>query len=183
MQMNSQKKDFAEFNAALDRLMRGGSFTEAAHSAASISEGADFAGETNRHENTADGTLILQVSTANGSLPIQGAKVTIMQNDNTVIDTLTTNNSGKTVPIRLSAPALEYSQTPGNIVPYSTYNIRVEKPGYYTQEFFNIPIFAGIKSIQGVSLEPLGENAMPGDRLAVNETQPNVLITNEGVMQ
>ncbi len=64
MQMNSQKKDFAEFNAALDRLMRGGSFTEAAHSAASISEGADFAGETNRHENTADGTLILQVSTA-----------------------------------------------------------------------------------------------------------------------
>ena len=38
-------------------------------------------------------------------------------------------------------------------------------------------------SIQGVSLEPLDENAMPGDRLAVNETQPNVLITNEGVMQ
>lgn len=181
--MNSQKNDFSEFNAALDRLMRGGSFTEAVYPAASASEEADFAGGTKQHGNTADGTLILQVSTANSSLPIQGAIVTIMQNDNTVIDTLVTNNSGKTAPVRLSAPALEYSQTPGNIVPYSTYNIRVEKSGYYTQELLNISIFAGIESIQGVSLDPIGENALPGDRLAVNNPHPDVLITNEEVMQ
>ena len=30
MQMNNRKNDFAEFNTALDRLMRGGSFTEPA---------------------------------------------------------------------------------------------------------------------------------------------------------
>ncbi len=181
MQMNNRKNDFAEFNAALDRLMRGGSFTEPAVPTATLSEGADFKDGTAPHQNAALGTLILQVSTASGSVPIQGARVTVMQTGGSVLDILTTNNSGKTAPISLYAPALQYSQTPGNVIPYSTYNIRIEKPGYYTQEFLNVPIFAGIESIQYVSLDPLGEDALPGDRLTVNESQPNVLMSGEGV--
>lgn len=119
---------------------------------------------------TPHGTLIIQASVANGALPIQGAKATVTRPDGETVATLFTDNSGKTMPLRLSAPAASASQTPGCDTPYSKYNILVEKDGYYSDKFLNVPVFDGIESIQNVSLLPLGENALPDD-LIIDETE------------
>ena len=55
------------------------------------------------------------------------------------------------------------------MITYSTYNVRVEKDGYFTEEFLNVAVFDKIESIQPVSLEPLGENSLENDRLIANE--------------
>ena len=43
--------------------------------------------------------------------------------------------------------------------PYATYNIEVEKDGFFHQSFTNVPLFAGTTSIQPVNLYPLTEYA------------------------
>lgn len=164
--MDSRKKDYAAFNAALDRLMSGGSFYEPSEEAAAISEG-----ETESASGGGTGSLIVQVTMANGAIPIPGATVTISTSDGSVKTVQTTDISGRTPGFDLSTPSLTLSQSPGGAVPYTTYNIRIEKPGFYTQEFLNVAVFPGIVSIQGAALEPLGENAFENDRINGSGTQ------------
>lgn len=172
-----KKKDYAAFNAALDRLMKSGSFTQQSLKASTAAENAYK--DNNENHRGSYGSLILQVSEANGALPVKGAKVTIEQKDGTVINEQKTNISGKTESIKLYAPLAEYSQSPSGGVPYSTYNITVEKNGYYTREFLNIPVFSGIESIQSVVLEPLGENALPNDMIITDEEFAEILSNDE----
>lgn len=163
--MDSRKKDYADFNAALDRLMAGGSFYEPSETAVAISEG-----EAEPASGGGTGSLIVQVTMANGSVPIPGATITISESDGEVMVVQTTDISGKTPGFELSTPSLALSQSPGGVAPYTTYNIRVEKPGFYTQEFLNVAVFPGIVSIQGVALEPLGEDAFEEDRINGNSS-------------
>lgn len=123
--------------------------------------------KTESSNNSGEGTLRVQVTTAGGAVPIDGATVTITDKDGNFIEKQTTDNSGRTEPVALPAPPFEYSQKPGSILPYSTYSMRVEMPGYYTEEFLNIAVFDTVASIQPVALEPLGENATENDRLIV----------------
>lgn len=163
--MDSRKKDYADFNAALDRLMAGGSFYEPSETAAAISEG-----EPEPASGGGTGSLIVQVTMANGAVPIPGATVTISESNGEVKTIQTTDMSGRTPGFELSTPSLALSQSPGGAAPYTTYNIRVEKPGFYTQEFLNVAVFPGIVSIQGVALEPLGEDAFEEDRINGNSS-------------
>ncbi len=167
-------KDYSEFNLALDRLMRasGADFGEPAVTVATIGDeepapaGSDESGT---------GRLVVQVTMARGALPITGAKVTVTQTNGEVITVLYTNNSGRTTTTELPAPDAKYSQVPGGALPYSTYNIRIEKPGFYTEEIRNIAVFDRIESIQPVSLEPIGENSTEDDRInIINEPAPAV---------
>lgn len=124
-------------------------------------------------DNSGIGRLIVQASTASGALPIVNAKVTVEETDGRVIEVLMTDNSGRTRAVELSAPDAEYSQTPGDVVPYKAYNVRVEKQGFYTEELRNVAVFDGINSIQPVALEPLGENSTEDDKInIINETAP-----------
>lgn len=163
--MDSRKKDYADFNAALDRLMAGGSFYEPSETAAAISEG-----EPEPASGGGTGSLIVQVTMANGAVPVPGATITISESDGEVKTVQTTDISGRTPGFELSTPSLALSQSPGGAAPYTTYNIRVEKPGFYTQEFLNVAVFPGIVSIQGVALEPLGEGAFEEDRINGNSS-------------
>lgn len=164
--MITRKLDFESANLALDRLMGvGNSFSESAAQAATLSDDTASEIPQAQSELSGAGRLIVQVTTASGALPIQEATVTITQTNNDLIEIQTTDKSGRTPGIELPAPLARYSQTPGGIRPYSTYNLMVEKPGYYTQELLNIAVFDRIESIQPVALEPLGEDAIERDRL------------------
>ena len=124
-------------------------------------------------DNSGIGRLIVQASTASGALPIVNAKVTVEETDGRVIEVLMTDNSGRTRAVELPAPDAEYSQTPGDVVPYKVYNVRVEKQVFYTEELRNVAVFDGINSIQPVALEPLGENSTEDDKInIINETAP-----------
>ena len=154
--MDLWQNDIEKFNQSLYNVTREGSYTTSSAKA--------------EVPQTPHGTLIIQTSVANGALPIQGAKATVTRPGGETVATLFTDNSGKTMPLRLSAPAASASQTPGSGTPYSKYNILVEKDGYYSDKFLNVPVFDGIESIQNVSLLPLGENARPDD-LITDETE------------
>lgn len=140
-------------------------FQQPARAVSTLSEDTAFEGTPTEAELGGTGRLVAQVYTANQALPIQGAIVTIMTANNEILSVQTTNVSGKTPGVALSAPLARYSQAPGGIKPYSTYNLRVEFPGYYSRELLNVAVFDNIESVQPVALEPLLENANENDGL------------------
>lgn len=122
---------------------------------------------------TGSGTLRVQVSLARGAIPVEGATVLITTVEETpsVLANLVTDKSGLTERVSLPAPESSYSQTPDSGVrPYSIYNIKIQYPGYYTEEAINVPVFDKINSIQPVALIPLPENTNPSAEIVVDET-------------
>lgn len=112
----------------------------------------------------AEGFLKVRVSTARGAIPLQGAKVAVRGTtaDNSgIIALLTTDSGGLTPTIALPAPAKAESESPGNVKPFSEYNLEVSLDGYQTQYHYNLPIFATITSVQSTDLVPLLENGYP----------------------
>ena len=115
------------------------------------------------------GFLTVKVTTANGAIPIENAAVHISGYDpkdegtdtGDAIYSLRTDLSGRTDTVALNTKDAVLSNTPGNITPFSTYNITVTADGYYESEKINVPIFQGITSIQNVELIPLSEFADP----------------------
>ncbi len=135
-----------------------------------LTEGTTF---TELGSLTGEGTLIVQVSLAKGAIPVQGATVlvTTVEENPAILANLVTDKSGQTERISLPAPGSIYSQTPGgNVRPYSIYNIKIQFPGYYTEEAINVPIFDKINSIQPVALIPLPENTAPSEEIVVDES-------------
>ncbi len=111
------------------------------------------------------GRLIVQATTAGGALPVQGAIVTVTKTDGEMIEKQTTDKSGRTQGVYLPAPSYIYSQSPGDLRPYSTYNVRVEATGFFTQNLLNVAVFDGVESIQPVALEPVGEDQLEDNRI------------------
>lgn len=171
--MSDTTSSFNEFNSALDRLIeRNSGFDEPAAPTSTIAAGMAFADGADDHENTGTGKLVVQVYVASGALPVEGAKVTVTDADGNVVAERITDISGVASVEKLTAPAAEYSQQPGRVIPYSTYNILVSHPGYYTAQFLNVPVFDKNESIQPVGLIPLGENATENERITTVESGP-----------
>ena len=112
--------------------------------------------------NEGTGTIIVQAYTANGSLPVEGAKVTVYDSGRNV--ELYTDNSGRTDGVKICVPRASNSQKEGNGNTYGTVDIKVEKQGYYTEDFLDVAVVDGIVSIQPASLEPIGENVAETDQ-------------------
>ncbi len=139
------------------------------------------------------GFLTVNVTTASGALPIVDATVTVSQltdGKDTPFAILQTDSDGRTDRILLPAPPQSNSLTPTPIGPgYSLYNIEVEKEGYYTSNYLNVPIFPGITSIQPVKLIPTvsgytlkGDHIVPpvteGEPFGLSETNDTGRINN-----
>ena len=61
-----------------------------------------------------DATLIFQLSTARSALPVQGASVLVTDPTTGRNTRLTTDQSGRTHVLCVTAPPLSWSQSPGN---------------------------------------------------------------------
>lgn len=112
-----------------------------------------------------EGYLVVHVTTARGSIPLEGAAVSIRVNEDAesapradILYATTTNRDGNTERITLSAPPRENSMSPSEVPPFSTYHLEVRREGYGMQSFVALPIFAGITAIQPVDLIPLPED-------------------------
>ena len=103
------------------------------------------------------GTLTVVVHTAGDALPVPGARVivTTVNGDTPFLRTVTTDESGRAPTLILETPPAAGSLTPGGIRPYAVYRIRTEKEGFYTNENREVPLFAGVNSVQPVELIPL----------------------------
>ncbi|MEO2508356.1 peptidoglycan-binding domain-containing protein [Clostridium paraputrificum] len=89
--------------------------------------------------------------------------------------TLLTDSSGLTQVIDLSAPPLDYSQEPSNNVPYSLYDVLVERDGFSPISIRGVQVFPQSTALQKVNLQ---ENANRSSRAEIIIIQPNTLIGN-----
>ena len=163
--MNTNTNDYESVNTALDRIMSSSDVPAAAGD--TVSDSASGLTVQNKDEASGSGTLIAQVSTAGGAIPLMGGSGVISDANGEKIATQFTDNSGRTPGIKLSAPSAEYSLEPTGFRPYSTYNMRAEYPGYYTEVFLNIAVFDKIVSVQPFSMDPLGEDATECESLII----------------
>ena len=108
-------------------------------------------------QNPAFGTLIFQVTGGQGAFSVPNATILLTKqlNDQQSLSfTVTTDESGKTVPVSLPAPDRELSQRPGNGLVFSTYQAEISAPNYVKTEIRDLPVFDGITTIQPVNLSP-----------------------------
>lgn len=114
---------------------------------------------------TGTGFLVVQVTTAESAIPLQGAAVTIRRSDgkeNSVLYELRSGRDGRTERVGLSAPPRSNSQRPSTERPYAMYNIEVKLDNYENAFYQNVPVFDGITAIQQANLVPVPENGYPG---------------------
>ena len=129
-------------------------------------------------ENSTDaiGFLTVTVRTANGAIPIEGALVNIYENleiqngngsstnsNGHLIYSMRTNKQGQTEKVALPAKSASLSLTPGNIHPFTSYNVFASSEGFFSSDVINLPVFQGITSVQPINLVPLSEFASPND--------------------
>lgn len=123
------------------------------------------------------GFLQVQVTSANGAVPEEGAQVLIYdypEEDSgelsRLLMTLKTDRSGQTPKVELPAPPKSFSQTPGGEKPYSAYNIEVSKDGFFNVEGVGVPVFDGVTSLQRINLIPQGSNVQyPSEGIQIIE--------------
>lgn len=102
------------------------------------------------------GGLKISLTSSLGQIPIAGANVTISitGEPGSVVETLTTDDSGQTPLVELPAPSLEYSMEPSEVRPYSEYDISVEAPGYEPVIVEASEILPDVTSLQPISMIP-----------------------------
>lgn len=102
------------------------------------------------------GSLIAFVTAVRQLYPVENARVTIFRGtgeNRVIIDTKFTDQSGKTDAFILDAPykagSLDKDST---AIPYTLYNMLIEKEGYRDNLHVNIPVFSNTVSLQSSNL-------------------------------
>ena len=101
------------------------------------------------------GTLRINVRASRILIPISNARISVYGENGDAPIMLTTDISGETQPLTLSAPDEVLSQEPSDTLPYSLYNLQIEADGYEPARINGVQIFAGSVAIQNVSLTPM----------------------------
>ena len=110
-----------------------------------------------------EGYLVVRVSTANGAIPLTGARVTVRgedENNKSFYKSVYSGASGLTEKIALPAPSRSLSESPlsSGVRPYALYSIDVFSEGYVDLFLVKVPIFDTITSIQGANMIPKPDN-------------------------
>ncbi len=125
-------------------------------------------------QNPKEGRFRSRVFTGRGSVPLNGATVTISKvfgDSKFVFDKLQTDSSGLTPIINLPAPRKELSQTPdGEKLPYSLYNIEIESDGFNKMTFRDVAIYEEMLAVQQAYMTPTANRPQQ----IVLEKQPNL---------
>lgn len=115
------------------------------------------------------GNVIIKVGTAGRLIPVEGATVFIAQRtpnqSDTILATRNTDRSGETESVTIETPEKRLSESPGNDLPFTSVDIRIEHPLYYPHYIVDAQIFADTQSVQNVNLIPL---AMPTEKITDN---------------
>lgn len=110
-------------------------------------------------KNTEEGWIQVIVRKGDNAYPIPDASIIINSTEDgqlKLISNTMTDESGKTELIAVPAPNVSYSLESDNKVrPYALYNVSVFADGYFREKSVNVPVFAGITSVQQFNLVPL----------------------------
>lgn len=103
------------------------------------------------------GELRISVISTIGYIPVVGAAITIAytKEPENILATATTDSSGTTGIIELTAPAFSLSQEPSEVQPYTDYNITVEAEGYEPVLVIGSEILPDRLSLQLIRMNPV----------------------------
>ncbi len=105
------------------------------------------------------GYIQVNVRTGDESTPIEGATVmvtAIVGGSRLIIASGRTDQSGTTEKIGVPAQDISGSQSPGaEERPYNLYDVSVTAENYFNARSVDVPVFAGITSIQNFSMIPV----------------------------
>lgn len=126
---------------------------------------------------TTSTTLTFQLYTGREAFPVEGATVTVTNPATGNAVRQTTDGSGRTPPLRLSAPPRQQSLNCAfQGVPYSSYDAQVEAPGFNPVTIRGIQMFSGQDSFLPLEMtpRPIGRDQL----LPVEfDIPPNALLT------
>ena len=102
------------------------------------------------------GQLHCAVTSAVDNNPIPDAQISIASTGNpeTTLEQLTTDANGMSETVDLDAPPVEYSLEPGDVQPYSEYNLIIRAPGFTEVSISAIQILSGTPSLSKISMRP-----------------------------
>lgn len=110
-------------------------------------------------KNTEEGWIQVIVRKGDNAYPIPDASIIINSTEDgqlKLISNTMTDESGKTELIAVPAPNVSYSlESDNNVRPYALYNVSVFADGYFREKSVNVPVFAGITSVQQFNLVPI----------------------------
>lgn len=123
------------------------------------------------------GTLRVQVFKGDSYVPIDNAKVTVIQkkedSNRQLAEVVFTNSSGLTNEIGLSAPSKDNSMKPSKKLPYSSCDVKVEAEGLETQVIKGCQIYPDRTAVQECKLKAQKGAARQEEIIVV---QPNTLV-------
>lgn len=114
-------------------------------------------------ETSAAGSLQVDVVSSENNFPIRDAEISISYTGDpeSTIEQLTTNTSGQTEEVSLSAPPIDLSLAPGLIQPYSEYSLMVRAQGFEPVAISGTEILADSLAIQPVRMTPVRDEVSP----------------------
>lgn len=95
-------------------------------------------------------------------MPVEGATVLVTEDTDTgtnLIGALKTDENGEIRPLVLPAPVGDPNSKQ---VPFSRYSVQVTARGYRTERSVDVPVFAGVASMQDFLLIPLAADEAQG---------------------
>ena len=113
------------------------------------------------------GYLAARIYTSRGSIPLEGAVVTVLSNEGdkrNIIGKRTTDRNGQIPLITISAPDEGLSLSPGNADVYTLVDVRVDAPFFYTVFIKDVQIFAGQTTVVDTPMIPLEEKSQADNR-------------------
>ena len=107
----------------------------------------------------ASGNIIIKAGTAGRLIPVEGARVFVTRrnggSNDSILALRITGRSGTTERVAVETPEKSIAAGPGRGEPFTSVDIRVEHPRYYTYYIKDAQVFADTESIQNVALIPL----------------------------
>ena len=134
---------------------------------AAVREAEKRNAETLGQDAKGEGKMRIFATTGRGAFPVEGAHVTISRDEGgeqVLYQLAVTDESGSSPVCTLPTLRAELSQQPGTPLPYLSYHIRVEKPGYFIFDARNVPVYDGVSATQTVDMVPVPEGYV-GDRM------------------
>ena len=118
------------------------------------------------------GNLSLQVTSTIGLLPIENARISISYTgEDSVVEEITTDNSGRTEAVSLPAPPLEWSlDAEQTNRPYAELNLQITAPGYQPVTIEGSELLADATALQQVRMEPTEEMQQTEDIVIPDHT-------------
>lgn len=111
-------------------------------------------------ENPARGMLRIQAFAAQQAFPVVNAKIEVEKEFEDGTHTFSeayTDINGVVENITLPTKDKSLSQSPGGVIPYTTYTVKVSHPHFAPIVFCEVPIFDGIESLQPVAMVQAGK--------------------------